>query len=66
MIFVCGYFFYFFWVLDIIFEGFVVIVNNKKIVDEYLIVKFIEKDVIKIDINYFYIVVGLFELLGIL
>lgn len=66
MIFVCGYFFYFFWVLDIIFEGFVVIVNRKKIVDEYVIVKFIEKDVIKIDINYFYIVVGLFELLGIL
>lgn len=66
MIFVCGYFFYFFWVLDIVFEGFVVIVNRKKIVDEYVIVKFIEKDVIKIDINYFYIVVGLFELLGIL
>lgn len=66
MIFVCGYFFYFFWVLDIIFEGFVVIVNRKKNFDEYLIVKFIEKDVIKIDINYFYIVVGLFELLGIL
>lgn len=66
MIFVCGYFFYFFWVLDIIFEGFVVIVNRKKNFDENLIVKFIEKDVIKIDINYFYIVVGLFELLGIL
>lgn len=66
MIFVCGYFFYFFWVLDIIFEGFVVIVNRKKNFDEYLIVKFIEKVVIKIDINYFYIVVGLFELLGIL
>lgn len=66
MIFVCGYFFYFFWVLDIVFEGFVVIVNRKKNFDEYLIVKFIEKDVIKIDINYFYIVVGLFELLGIL
>lgn len=66
MIFVCGYFFYFFWVLDIIFEGFVVKVNRKKNFDEYLIVKFIEKNVIKIDINYFYIVVGLFELLGIL
>lgn len=66
MIFVCGYFFYFFWVLDIVFESFVVIVNRKKNFDEYLIVKFIEKDVIKIDINYFYIVVGLFELLGIL